>query len=67
MIKTFETNFGSTAPAGGSTGGTTTTGNGGNTIVKALLVVGALYLGYKFIVKPMLDKKKAEEANDGLE
>lgn len=66
MIKKFDTNFSSPAPAGGSTGGTTT-GNGGSTIVKALLVVGALYLGYKFIVKPMLDKKKSQEANDGLE
>ena len=66
MIKKFDTNFSSPASAGGSTGGTTS-GNGSNTIVKALLVVGALYLGYKFIVKPMLDKKKSEEANDGLE
>jgi hypothetical protein len=66
MIKKFDTNFGSPAPTGGSTGGATG-GNGSNTIVKALLVVGALYLGYKFIVKPMLDKKKSEEANDGLE
>jgi hypothetical protein len=66
MIKKFDTNFGTPAPTGGATGGATG-GNGGGTIVKVLLVVGALYLGYKFIVKPMLDKKKSEEANDNVE
>jgi hypothetical protein len=66
MIKKFETNFGSSTPTGGSTGGTTS-GSGSNTLVKALLVVGVLYLGYKFVVKPMLDRKKSEEANDGTE
>ena len=66
MIKKFDTNFGSTSPSGGSTGGSSG-GNGSGTIVKALIVIGALYLGYKFIVKPMLDRKNSEEENDSVE
>ena len=53
MIKKFDTSFNST-----STG--TSTGTSG--IVKLVLVVGLAYLGYRFIVKPILDKKKQKDA-----
>jgi len=66
MIKKFDTSFGA-GSAGASTGASTGGSKGGNGLITALIVIGGLYLGYKFIVKPMLDKKKAEEANDNVE
>lgn len=41
---------------------TPATKGGSNTLI--YIVVGAvlLYLGYKYIIKPEMDKKKAEEA-----
>jgi peptidoglycan/LPS O-acetylase OafA/YrhL len=53
MIKKFDTSFNSTSSA---------TSSGTSGIVKLVLVVGLAYLGYRFIVKPMLDKKKQQDA-----
>jgi peptidoglycan/LPS O-acetylase OafA/YrhL len=52
MIKKFDTSFNSTSSA---------TSSGTSGIVKLVLVVGLAYLGYRFIVKPMLDKKKQKD------
>lgn len=60
MIKKFDT--GSFTPAPSS--GTPTTGGSTGSIKKVILVialVGVAYLGYKYVVKPMLDKKKEEQ------
>ena len=60
MIKKFDTGSVATAPISGtpSTGGST-----GSTkkIIVFLAVIGVAYLGYKYVVKPMLDKNKEEK------
>lgn len=63
MIKKFDTNFSSTPVATGGSGTSTSGGSGNSTktliTIAVVLVVG--YLGYKYVVKPMLDKKKEEQ------
>lgn len=56
MIKKFNT---SVAPSAGTT--TATSGGGMNKIVMAVIALGALYVGYRFIVKPMMDAKNAKQ------
>jgi cellobiose-specific phosphotransferase system component IIC len=68
MIKKFDTNFGSVSTGStGSAGASGSSSKGGNGLITALVIGAGVYLGYKFIVKPMLDKKKAEESNDNIE
>jgi hypothetical protein len=60
MIKSFDTNFSSTPSGAGSS----TSGSGTGSMKKVIMVValiGVVYLGYKFVVKPMLDKNKEEK------
>lgn len=60
MIKKFDTG-GFSAPNSGTTA---TSGSGSGSMKKVIMVValiGVAYLGYKFVVKPMLDKKKEEK------
>jgi hypothetical protein len=59
MIKTFDTSI--SAPATGS-GTSAPTGGSGSTkkIITVVVILAVAYLGYKFVVKPMLDKKKEE-------
>ena len=63
MIKSFNTSVSPSPSAGGSTASTsgTTSGGGMNKIVLAVVILGALYVGYKFVVKPMMDAKKANQ------
>lgn len=59
MIKSFDTNFSSTPSGAGSS-----TGSGTGSMKKVIMVIaviGVAYLGYKFVVKPMLDKNKEEK------
>ena len=57
MIKSFDTNFSST-PSGAGTG----SGTGSmKKVIMVIAVIGVAYLGYKFVVKPMLDKNKEEK------
>lgn len=68
MIKKFDTSFTSVPPVIPTDGGTTppSTLEGGkgksNTLLYIVLGGVVLYLGYKFIVKPMLDKRKEEQS-----
>lgn len=56
MIKSFDTNF-STA-----SGVTTTSGTGSmKKVVMVVALIGVAYLGYKFVLKPMIDKNKEEK------
>lgn len=62
MIKKFDTG-GFSAPSSGTTA-TSVSGSGSGSMKKVIMVValiGVAYLGYKFVVKPMLDKKKDEK------
>ena len=63
MIKTFNTTDTPSASTGGSAPSTsgTTSGGGMNKIVLAVVILGAIYVGYRFVVKPMMDAKKAKE------
>ena len=55
MIKKFDTSF------GGSGSGSTSTGSGSSKgIITLIAVVGIAFIGYKFIVKPMLEKRDTE-------
>jgi hypothetical protein len=50
MIKTFDTNI---------SANTTSTGGSGSTkqIITVIVLCAVAYLGYKFVYKPMMDKK----------
>jgi len=67
MVKKFDTSFASVPPVTPTGGGTPppVTPEGGkgksNTLLYIVLGGVVLYLGYKFIVKPMLDKRKEEQ------
>ena len=50
MIKKFDTSFGGSGS--GSTGSSSSKG-----IITLIAVVGIAFLGYKFVIKPMLDKR----------
>ena len=59
MIKSFDTNFSATPSVASSS-----TGSGTGSMKKVIMVIaviGVAYLGYKFVVKPMLDKNKEEK------
>ena len=60
MIKKFDTGSFTPAPNTGtpSTGGST---GSMKKVIVLIAVVGIAYLGYKYVVKPMLDKKKDEK------
>ena len=68
MIKKFDTSFASVPPVTATGGGTPppSTPEGGkgksNTLLYIVLGGVVLYLGYRFIVKPMLDKRKEEQS-----
>lgn len=73
MIKKFDTSFKVAAPAGGGSGsapagGGEGGGKSGGSIIKTVFiigaVIGAVYLGYKFIVKPMQERKRQAEENE---
>lgn len=36
---------------------------GSNTLLYVIIGAAALYLGYKYVIKPSMDKKKEEEKN----
>lgn len=44
----------------GGAGATQTKGGGGNTLLWIGVIVVASYLGWRYILKPYLDKQKAE-------
>ncbi len=56
MIKIFDTSFG-----GSGSGSTTTSTSSSKGIITLIAVIGIGYLGYRFIVKPMLEKRDAEK------
>ena len=61
MIKSFNT---ASAPStgGGATPSATPSGGGSmNKIIMAVVVLGAIYVGYRFVIKPMMDAKKANQ------
>ena len=53
MIKKFDTSF------GGSGSGSKSTGSSKG-IITLIAVIGIAFIGYKFIVKPMLEKRENE-------
>ena len=55
MIKKFDTSFG-----GSGSGSTSTGSSSSNGIITLIAVVGIAFIGYKFIVKPMLEKRDTE-------
>lgn len=57
MIKKFDTGFTGTSSAAG----TASTGSSSNKLILAVFVLGGLYLGYRYILKPMMDKNKEEK------
>jgi len=59
MIKSFNTS--GSAPSTTMSSGTTTSTGGMNKAIMVLALLGVAYLGYRFVVKPMLDKKKEEK------
>ena len=65
MIKKFNTTAAAPAAAtgGAPTTGGSSSGSGMNKILVGLLVVGAIYIGYQFVYKPMMEKRK-QQAND---
>jgi|LakMenEpi03Aug12_release.lakeMendotaPanAssembly.Ray.scaffolds.fasta_scaffold5193117_1 hypothetical protein len=52
MIKKFDTSFGGSGSGSTSTGSSSSKG-----IITLIAVVGIAFLGYKFVIKPMLDKR----------
>jgi hypothetical protein len=59
MIKSFNTS--GSAPSTTLSSGTTTSSGGMNKAIMVLALLGVAYIGYRFVVKPMLDKKKEEK------
>lgn len=57
MIKKFDTSFGGSGSGSTSTGSSSSSSKG---IITLIAVVGIAFLGYKFIVKPMLEKRDTE-------
>jgi hypothetical protein len=55
MIKKFDTSFGGSGSGSTSTGSSSSKG-----IITLIAVVGIAFIGYKFIVKPMLEKRDTE-------
>lgn len=53
MITTFDTSGAGSAPSGSK--------GGSNKLILIVVAAGALYLGYKFVVKPYLDKRNNNE------
>lgn len=51
MIKTFDTNISGTSATTSGLGST-------KQIITVILLITVAYFGYKFVVKPMLDKKE---------
>lgn len=74
MVKKFDTSFKVAAPAGGGSGSTPAGGgegggkNGGGSIIKAVLIIGAvvggLFLINKYVLKPMQERKRQAEENE---
>ncbi len=60
MIKKFDTGSFTPAPTSGTPSTGASTGSMKKVII-VLAVVGVAYLGYKYVVKPMLDKQKDEK------
>lgn len=56
MIKKFDTSFGGSGSGSTSTGSSSSKG-----IITLIAVVGIAFIGYKFIVKPMLEKRDTEK------
>ena len=55
MITKFDTTGGAPATA-------TVTGGGKNTVLYVIVGLAVVYLGYRFIIKPQMDKKKQQQA-----
>lgn len=58
MITKFDT-------SGSGASASTTSKGGGSKILTYLVIGAALFAGYKFVLKPYLDKKKAEQDGKG--
>ena len=56
MITTFKTG-GITSPSSS----TVSTGKSGNKIIGVLIVAGLAFLGWRYIIKPELDKRKNDQ------
>jgi len=55
MIKKFDTSFGGSGSGSTSTGSSSSRG-----IITLIAVLGIAFIGYKFIVKPMIEKRNTE-------
>jgi hypothetical protein len=56
MIKTFDTNISTNTTSTGSSGSTSGSGST-KQIITVIVLCAVAYLGYKFVYKPMMDKK----------
>jgi preprotein translocase subunit SecG len=54
MIRKFDTSF------GGGTSGSSTSSGSNKGIITLIMVVAVGFVAYKFVVKPMLDKRNNE-------
>lgn len=52
MIKKFDTSF------GGGTSGSSTSSSSSKGLITLLVVVAVGFIGYKYVIKPMIDKNK---------
>lgn len=58
MIKTFDTSLSGTAMGSGTSA---TSGGSGKKIITIVVILAIAYLGYRFVLKPMLNKNSEEE------
>jgi hypothetical protein len=57
MIKKFDTSFGGGASMSNTSSTSSSSSKG---IITLIAVVGIAFIGYKFIVKPMIEKRNTE-------
>lgn len=60
MIKSFNTSGSAPSMSTATNSGTTASSGGMNKAIMVLALLGVAYISYRFVIKPMLDKRKEE-------
>lgn len=60
MIKSFNTSGSVPSMSTATNSGTTSSSGGMNKAIMVLALLGVAYISYRFVIKPMLDKRKEE-------